>query len=413
MPQNQFACGFVSLSWRMGAAWQVRLMLRMLKRLRQGQLKVILPNGETRLFEGALPGPRGELSINSPRLLWKLLRNGEVGFGEAYMRGDWSSPDLATLLQVLALNEHYLFGGVERTNLLVHAWQGFGHWLRSNTRRGSRRNIAHHYDLGNDFYRLWLDQTMTYSCGVFRHWGESLIQAQYNKYQLVLDRLELQSHHHMLEVGCGWGGFALYAAETTGCRVTGITLSKEQLSEARRLASQRGLQDRVSFELLDYRELRGSYDRIVSIEMYEAVGKQYWPLYFRRLHEVLAPGGRAVIQGITMDAASYRSYARTVDFIQAYIFPGGRLATKQLLIELAAKAGFQTDTPDCYGHDYAETLAEWHRRVIRAHEAIVSRSGERFYRMWRYYLAYCECGFRIGRVDLVQLGLYKPARRRA
>lgn len=410
MPQNQFVSGSASLFGHKGAAWQVRLMLNMLKRLRQGRLKVILPNKETRRVEGDLPGPRGELSIKSPRLLWKLLRNGEVGFGEAYMRGDWDSPDLTALLQLLALNEPYIFGGVERTNLLVHAWRGLGHWLRSNTRRGSRRNIAHHYDLGNDFYRLWLDQTMTYSCGVFKQRGESLVQSQYNKFELILDRLELQPHHHLLEVGCGWGGFALYAAETTGCRVTGITLSKEQLSEARRLASQRGLQDRVSFELLDYRDLRGSYDRVVSIEMYEAVGKQYWPLYFRRLHEALVPGGRAVIQGITMDAGHYRSYARTVDFIQAYIFPGGRLATKQLLAELAAGAGFQTDTPDCYGQDYAETLAEWHRRVRRAHEAIVSRSGERFYRMWRYYLAYCECGFRIGRVDLVQLGLHKPAR---
>lgn len=391
------------------APWSVRPMLWMLRRLEKGRLEIVFPNGGIQRIEGAEPGPRARLEIKNARLLRTLLRNGEVGFGEAYMDGDWDSPDLAALLQLLALNEQPIFGAFERNNLLVRALHGIGHWMRSNTRRGSRRNIAYHYDLGNEFYRLWLDETLTYSCAVWARPEHSLVQAQRHKYQLMLERLDLQPGHHVLEIGCGWGGFALYAAEVAGCRVTGITLSREQLAEARSRARAKGLEDRVEFKLMDYRDVEGRYDRIVSIEMYEAVGRRYWPVYFQTVARSLAPGGRAAIQGITMDPDNYDIYTSSVDFIQKHIFPGGMLATPRLLVEHARQAGLAPDTPSRYGLHYADTLALWHRRVLQQRSAIVSQFDERFLRMWRYYLAYCECGFRIGRVDLLQIGLHKPA----
>lgn len=390
-----------------GPGWRVRALLYMLRGLRVGRLELTLPNGETRCFQGAEPGPQGALHLRSPRVLGYVLRNGEVGFGEAYLDGLWDAPDLAALLAVLQANEPHYRGPYEK-NLLGRAWGWLQHRLRANSRDGARANIEYHYDLGNDFYKLWLDETLAYSSAVFERPDQSLKEAQLNKFRLMYERLALQPGHHLLEIGSGWGGFAIYAAQRSGCRVTSITLSSAQLAEAQARAEAAGVADRVRFELRDYRDLHETYDRVVSIEMYEAVGEQYWPAYFAAIAGALKPGGRAAIQGITIAPALFEQYRRKQDFIQKYVFPGGMLCPPGRFQDQALAAGLVPSEARFYGRDYADTLACWHRRVRAVREPIVQRFDERFLRLWRYYLAYCECGFRAGSVDLMQITLTKP-----
>lgn len=341
-----------------------------------------------------------------------MLRSGEIGFAEAYMDGDWDTPDLTTLLEFMALNEPWVQGTYER-NPIGRMVRYLGHRLHRNSRRGSRRNVAYHYDLGNDFYRLWLDETMTYSSGVFAAPDQSLAEAQRNKFRLLFERLDLRPEHHLLDIGSGWGGFALYAAKRAGCRVTGVTLSHEQLEEARARAAAAGLADRVEFRLQDYREIEGRFDHIASIEMYEAVGREYWPQYFAAMQRLLAPGGRAAIQGITIAQQAFGRYSRRADFIQKYIFPGGMLAPPARFLDHARGAGLVPGRPAFHGRDYAETLGCRHNRVLACRDRILRRFDERFLRMWCYYLSYCECGFRIGRINLMQVTLSKPQHPRA
>ncbi|MCI0750053.1 MAG: cyclopropane-fatty-acyl-phospholipid synthase family protein [Nevskiales bacterium] len=383
----------------------LQLLLWMLKGIRVGELDVQLPDGRVQKFAGREPGPCGVLRILHPRMVQQVVRNGAIGFGEAYMEGHWDSPDLATLLQMLYANEQHYLGPYEK-NRWVQRCHRLMHKLRANTRRQARKNIRHHYDLGNDFYRLWLDPALTYSSAVFSAPDQTLEQAQSEKYRRMLARLDLHAGHHLLEIGSGWGGFALYAARETGCRVTGLTLSREQLAEARARASAQGLADRVHFELRDYRDEYGRYDRIVSIEMYEAVGEEFWPGYFATLARCLLPGGRVAIQGIMIHDDIFPSYRRQADFIQKYIFPGGMLASATVFQEGVRAVGLVPADPAFHGLSYAETLRHWHHNVLCTREAIVSRHGERFFRMWRYYLAYCECGFRSGSLDLMQLTLF-------
>ncbi|HUS25148.1 MAG TPA: cyclopropane-fatty-acyl-phospholipid synthase family protein [Candidatus Binatia bacterium] len=387
----------------------LRLLAWALKGLRIGSLEVRFPDGRVREFRGREPGPHGVLHMRDAAMMRRVARHGDVGFAEAYLDGQWDSPDPATALQALFLNEqHYL--KLFRVGALTRRWHQWMHAARANTRRQARRNIEYHYDLGNDFYRLWLDDTLTYSSAVFAQPGQSLRDAQLHKYALMLERLQLEPQHHLLEIGSGWGGFALYAARQTGCRVTSLTLSQEQLKEARARAEAAGLADRVQFELRDYRDERGTYDRVVSIEMYEAVGEEFWPDWFAAIERALVPGGRAAIQGITIDAARFAGYRRGMDFIQKYIFPGGMLAPAALFQDLARNAGLASEAPAFFGTHYADTLAAWHRNVLAARDAITAMHDERFLRMWRYYLAYCECGFRTGSIDLMQVTLRKQGR---
>jgi len=386
---------------------RLQLMLYMLRGLHYGQLEVNLPNGERRVFRGQERLElRGVLNIRSEGFMAHVLRGGEVGFGEAYLDGCWDSPDLAPLLAVMYLNEPYYKGPFE-VNWLGKVYGWWQHRRRANTRAGSRENIQYHYDLGNGFYELWLDETMAYSSAMFAEPNQTLRDAQLNKFRLMHERLDLQAEHHLLEIGSGWGGFAIYAAQHSGCRVTSITLSEEQLKEARRRAEQAGVADRVRFELRDYRDIEGQYDRVVSIEMYEAVGAEYWPAYFTAIEKALKPGGRAAIQGITIDESIFAHYLTKRDFIQKYIFPGGMLCPPQRFMDLARKAGLQARDPRYFGRDYADTLAYWHRNVLAVRDQVVSQFDERFLRMWRYYLAYCECGFRVERIDLMQVTLEK------
>lgn len=387
-------------------SWGLRVLMHMLKGVRIGRLDVSLPNGEQRQFVGAEPGPHGVLHIRSNRIMRHVLTGGEVGFGEAYLEGLWDTPDLATLLQVMHVNEPHYMGPYEKN------WLGrFVGWLkhkrRANSREGSRANIEYHYDLGNEFYKMWLDETMAYSSGMFIEPNETLIDAQLNKFKLMYERLELAPEHHLLEIGSGWGGFAIYAAQRSGCRVTSITLSQEQLAEARLRAEKAGVADRVTFELRDYRDIKETYDRVVSIEMYEAVGEQYWPGYFAAISRALKPDGRAAIQGITIKDSMFEAYRVKRDFIQKYIFPGGMLCPPERFQKLADAAGLASADARFYAKDYADTLALWHRNLLAVRERVAQMFDERFLRLWRYYLAYCECGFRAGTVDLMQVTLLK------
>jgi cyclopropane-fatty-acyl-phospholipid synthase len=386
----------------------LRVMMYMLRGLRIGALDVTLPNGELRQFHGNQDGPHGVLNIRSGAMIGHVLRSGEVGFGEAYLDGLWDSPDLSQLLAVMYLNEPHYKGPYEK-NILGRFYGWLRHKLRANTKARARENIEYHYDLGNEFYKMWLDDTMAYSSGMFIRPNETLMDAQINKFRLMAERLDLQPGHHLLEIGSGWGGFAIYAAKHHGCRVTSITLSKEQLAEAQRRAAAAGLGDRVHFELRDYRDVTETYDRVVSIEMYEAVGEEYWPGYFAAIEKALKPGGRAAIQGITISPKIFDEYRRKRDFIQKYIFPGGMLCPPGLFQDLAFKAGLIAEDAKFYARDYADTLAHWHRNVLSVHERIVQQFDERFLRMWRYYLSYCECGFRTGSIDLMQITLRKPS----
>jgi cyclopropane-fatty-acyl-phospholipid synthase len=381
------------------------VLMYILKDIRVGQLDITLPGGEQRSFRGTeRPDLHGVLHIRSSRVVSHVLRNGEVGFGEAYLDRCWDSPDLARLLQVLYLNEPHFSGPYEK-NVFSRLYGWWQHRRRHNSKDNARRNIEAHYDLGNEFYKMWLDDTMAYSAGVFSEPNQTLREAQLNKFALMYGRLDLRPEHHLLEIGSGWGGFAIYAAQQSGCRVTSITLSREQLEEARLRAQQAGVADRVKFELRDYRDVRETYDRIVSIEMYEAVGAEYWPDYFAAIRKALRPGGRAALQGITISPRIFDQYRSKQDFIQKYIFPGGMLATPEMFQSLAAKAGLRSEQPLFYARDYADTLAHWHRNVLARREHIVQHFDERFLRMWRYYLAYCEAGFRTGSIDLMQLTL--------
>lgn len=382
-----------------------RPLVAAFSRLRHGELTLRLPEGQEFRFAGSRPGPHAVWVINRRRTVRRMLVGGLIGFAEAYMDGDWDAPDLVALIELGEMNRE-LLGGLDGGGWLSRALQWAVHKLRRNSRRGSRRNIAYHYDLGNEFYKLWLDETMTYSSALFADAQQSLADAQRNKYQHILQRLDLGPGDHLLEIGSGWGGFAIYAAKTTGCRVTSITLSEEQLVEARSRAADEGLSDRVEFRLQDYRDTEGTFDAISSIEMFEAVGEVYWPSYFATVKQRLKPGGRAALQVITIRDDLFHDYRKGVDFIQRYIFPGGMLPSPAEFSRQARIAGLAPTMRSFHGDDYATTLRHWDRR-FSLQRARISEQGfdERFCRMWHYYLAYCEAGFRRGTIDLMQIAL--------
>lgn len=389
--------------------WKAAPLFRVLERLDAGQLTVGLPGGARHVFEGRHPGPVGSMQVHRPLAMTRrVLLRGALGLAESYIAGDWSADNLPAALQVLAVNQAH-FRGAEHGRRGLRLLDRLRHLMRANSLRGSRRNIAFHYDLGNDFYRLWLDETMSYSSAVFTHTGEGMVAAQTRKYQAILDRLDAQPGDHILEIGCGWGGFASHAARQ-GYHVTGITLSREQLAWARRRMHEEGLEDRVNLELRDYRHVDRQFDHIVSIEMFEAVGETYWPTYFETLARCLKPGGRASLQVITIDESRFDHYRRHPDFIQCYVFPGGMLPSVDVFDTHTRAAGLQTVSRDFYGADYAHTLHRWDEQVS-THSASIRELGydERFLRLWHYYLAYCEVGFRLKRTDVMQVGLEKPA----
>jgi cyclopropane-fatty-acyl-phospholipid synthase len=363
-----------------------------------------VPDGRRFLFVGPEAGVDAVLAVHRPRFVRRSILGGTVGFAEAYIDGDWSTPNLPDFLELMCGNE-----AVEahhkgrRVAMLLHRVL---HLLRRNSKLGSKRNIAAHYDLGNSFYERWLDSSMTYSSAVFPAPSADLTAAQLHKYRLICEKLSLSRDQRVLEIGCGWGGFASFAAREYGAKVTAITVSREQLEYARARIQREGLGERVEARFIDYRDLDGRFDRVASIEMLEAVGEKYWPQFFSKLRDSLLPGGRAAIQVITIADKLFEPYRRGVDFIQRYIFPGGMLPSPGVLAREIAKAGLALERQDFFGPHYARTLSLWQQRFQAAWSEIVPLGFDpRFKRMWEFYLAYCEAGFRTQSIDVAQVAL--------
>ena len=370
-----------------------------------GSVTWILPDGTTLRIAGTRPGPNATVRINSYKFIRRVLMSGAIGFAEGFMAGEWETPDLSAALEAFSLNFDSLAPLVSG-NPVMRAVHGLYHLMHRNSRQGSRKNIHAHYDLGNSFYARWLDPTMTYSSALYERPGQPLSQAQTAKYAALARTIVLAPGKHVLEIGCGWGGFAEFAAKEVGARVTGITISKAQYEFARRRLFDQGLADKADIKLVDYRDVTGQYDAVASIEMFEAVGEAYWPAYFDKVREVLAPGGRAGLQIITIRDELFGAYRSSPDFIQRYIFPGGMLPSEARLKQETERAGLEWRDLRRFGHDYADTLAEWARRFEAAWSEIRADGfDERFRRLWRFYLSYCEAGFRTERTDVIQLGL--------
>jgi len=372
--------------------------------IRYGHLKLTLPSGATLDFAGTEPGPEAVMHIHRWRFLWRSIRGGSVGFSEAYVDGDWSSPDVVATLRLLLMNRDAM-GETFYGNRLFVALERFNHWRRRNSKSGSRKNIEFHYDLGNDFYRLWLDPSMMYSSAIWEGPRDDLEIAQRRRLDRIAELLDLAGGEEVLEIGCGWGALAMHLAREKNVALTGLTLSPSQLEWAQQRVAEADLTSKVDLRLQDYRDHAGEYDRIVSIEMAEAVGEAYLPGYFETLAARLKTGGTALLQIITIDEAIFDRYRAHPDFIQKHIFPGGFLPTKAMIADLAEKAGLKLVETEHFGHSYARTLAEWRRR-FHAHWPEIAAQGfdARFRRLWEYYLSYCESGFEEGDIDV---GFYR------
>jgi cyclopropane-fatty-acyl-phospholipid synthase len=383
-----------------------KMVMLALAQIKGGAIELTLPD-KSRLLLGDGDGPRALMKINAYAFAKRVLRRGDIGFAEGLMAGEWESEDLSTLLTLLARN-------VERIKSLVsgglmgRACNFVRQLGRANTRAGARRNILAHYDLGNQFYRAWLDPTMTYSSARFDAHTRDLEAGQRAKYQALARHLDLKPGEHVLEIGCGWGGFAEYAAREVGARVTGLTISDAQLVYAQERIQRADLTGLVDIRRQDYRDVDGAFDKVASIEMFEAVGEKYWPVYFRKIADVLKPGGKAALQIITIREDLFEDYRSRADFIQRYVFPGGMLASVARLQEEVANVGLAWKQAEAFGENYAETLAQWGKRFLANWDQIQGLGfDDRFKQLWRFYLSYCEAGFRTGRTDVVQLQLAK------
>ncbi|WP_026145216.1 SAM-dependent methyltransferase [Pseudomonas asplenii] len=389
-----------------------RGVLRLLNSLRHGQL-LLVENGERQLFGTPGHGLLGEIHIQDPAVWGLVAGNGSIGAGEAFIHGYWTSPDLTAVIRVFVSNLDVLDameGGLAR---LGRPFIQALHWFNRNTRKGSRKNIAAHYDLGNDLFEQFLDPTMMYSAAQFASPEDSLEQAQLNKLERICQKLALKPDDHLLEIGTGWGSMAIHAAQHYGCKVTTTTLSREQLAYTRQRVEALGLQDRITLLLEDYRDLTGQYDKLVSIEMIEAVGHRFLPGYFRQCARLLKKDGLMLLQSITIREQRYEQARNSVDFIQRYIFPGGALPSVQKLLE---GVGQHTDMNllhmEDFGLHYARTLRLWHENFQRAHPRLAELGyDEYFLRLWEFYLCYCEGGFLERTLGTAQLLLAKPAAR--
>lgn len=387
-----------------------RMALGLLRHLRHGTLELQLPDSTHRTC-GSGDGPRATLVLRDWRACERAMTSGDIGFAESYLDGGWTSPDLPALLRLLIANretiESLIYG-----HWWGRAWYRLRHQLRRNSKAQARRNIHAHYDLGNRFYRLWLDATMTYSSAWFEgRLDRPLAEAQRAKVRRALNECALAPGQRLLEIGCGWGALAESAIAEFDVRVTGVTLSTEQLAYARERLAAQGLADRAELRLQDYRDIDdGPFDAVCSIEMFEAVGREYWETYFEALRRQLKPGGRACIQTITIRDDLFERYVHSTDFIQQYIFPGGLLPSRQAFREQVQRAGLELVGEFAFGADYAETLRRWRQRFFEQ-ETQVRHLGfdERFIRIWEFYLAYCEAAFDAGNTDVVQFTLRRPA----
>jgi cyclopropane-fatty-acyl-phospholipid synthase len=386
---------------------QARLFSLALKQIKIGRLNVTYPDGSLHIFGDEKSSDTADLRINDYAALSRVFRGGSIGFAEAYMDSQIETDDLTSLLTLLSKNLDAITKVIDRSTLgrMAHL---LVHKLRPNSRRGAQKNIHAHYDLGNAFYEKWLDPSMTYSSARFTTGNMSLEQAQHAKYSSIANIAQIGPDNHVLEIGCGWGGFAEYAGRDLGSRLTGITISPSQLDYAQNRMLRHNLDERVNLRFQDYRDLNEQFDRIVSIEMFEAVGQNYWPSYFQTIFRALKPGGRAGLQIITIKDDTFDRYSKGVDFIQRYIFPGGMLPSPSKLREQFAEANLQEYAYETFGLDYAHTLALWKKTFLEQWPSLKKLGfDEKFKNMWSYYLSYCEAGFRTGAIDVAQIGLLK------
>lgn len=380
----------------------------MLRRMESGRLDIRLPDGRVFRSEGSKPGPVAQVEIHDPDVFARLVREGELGFSDAYLEGDWSTPDLRSFMDLVHLGTETVYDDFTG-RFLVQAYERLRFWLHRNNKKQAKKNISYHYDLGNDFYSLWLDETMTYSSALFETGQESLEKAQIAKYASLVDEMGAKPGDHILEIGCGWGGFAEYAAKERDLRVTCLTISQEQLNYATQRIEKAGLSDRVTLKLQDYRDERGLYDGIASIEMFEAVGQKYWPVYFQTVRDRLKPGARATLQIITVADHRWDIYKNGVDFIQKYIFPGGMLPSPSVLKEVITQTGLNVVKSKEFGQSYDLTLRRWYDTFNDKWDQVAALGfDERFRRMWNYYLTACGAAFDTGNCDVTQITVAKP-----
>ena len=374
----------------------------------RGRIDIELPDGRVFRAEGKAAGYVTAISIRNKDIFARLIREGDLGFMESYMEDWWDTPDLMTFMDFVHDAEDEVFDGFPGQGL-VRAYEKLRFWLQSNSKRQAKKNISYHYDLGNDFYGLWLDDTMTYSSAYFKTGQESLETAQIQKYAAMVDALGVKAGDHVLEIGCGWGGFAEYAAKERGLRVTGLTISKEQLKYAQDRIEKAGVSDLVTLKMQDYRDETGTYDGIASIEMFEAVGEKYWPVYFDTVRNCLKPGAKATLQIITVQDRRFEVYRKGVDFIQKYIFPGGMLPSPSVLRKEVVKSGLTVDGSIEFGESYSQTLRRW-SDVFNERWSQIAGMGfdDRFRRMWNLYLASCAGTFHSGNCDVTQITVSRP-----
>ena len=375
---------------------EAKVLFNLLENIKYGEISILSPEGKKHYFKGQERGVSVELEIFDWTMVSLLLGSGDIGLGESYKQGMWSCSDIADLIQFGSENQKYI-EKVSNGSILKIIYYQFKHWLNKNTKKGSQRNIHEHYDIGNDFYQLWLDKTMTYSSAYFTDYNVSLQVAQEEKYKRILNYLDAKEGEHVVEIGCGWGGF-IQAAIKRNLKVTAVTLSKEQYDYCCELFKDHPM---VDIQLCDYRDLSGTFDYIVSIEMFEAIGEQFWSTYFNKVRSILKPAGKAVIQTITINDSDFSSYKKGSDFIQQMIFPGGMLPCPRVFKSLASKNDLTIQFEDSFGLSYAQTLNRWDE-AYQKEKSEISKLGfdEEFHRLWHFYLKYCEGGFRSGKIDV-------------
>jgi len=386
-----------------------RTVLQLLQGMRHGSLTLHFPDGQMQRFGGEA-APHATLHLHNWNAFGAALKSGDIGFAESFIDGDWTTPDLTALLRVLVQNR------TEVEQAIFGSWWGqlayrIKHWLSRNNRSNSKKNIHAHYDLGNAFYTRWLDPSMNYSSALFGgNLAQSLQQAQEAKVRRVLEQVGVQAGDRVLEIGCGWGALAEMATTGFGAHVTGVTLSTEQLAFAQERMQRLGVAEKADLRLQDYRDIQdASFDAVCSVEMIEAVGKEYWPTYFASVANLLKPGGRACIQSIVIDDALYARYINSTDFIQQYIFPGGCLPCPSVFRAQAQAAGLQVEEEHAFGLDYAETLKRWREAFLQHRDEVLTLGfDKRFMHIWEFYLCYCEAAFMEKNIDVVQYTLRKP-----
>ena len=368
-------------------------------KIKFGKLIVVMPNGNEFIFKGK-KGIEGKLILKSYKPIIRTILGGHLGFSESYLNHEWESPNLEKLLELMLRN---LPNEFQPKSKVYKFYNRFIHFLRDNTKMRAKKNIEYHYDIGNSFYEIWLDKSMTYSSGIFQKENEDLYQAQKNKYEKLIKKMDIKPHHKVLEIGCGWGGMAEYIGKNLGCDYTGITISPNQKEFAEKRMINNKIEKKTNIKLCDYRDIKGTFDRIISIEMIEAVGEKYWDTYFSKINNCLKKGGLAGIQMILIDNKKFNSYRKSVDFIQKYIFPGGMLPSHEKIRDSFSKNGLKEISNNSFGESYAKTLKIWRNNFNNSLDKL-SRIGidAKIQRLFHYYFSYCEAGFSDGQIDVSQ-----------